>query len=188
MALKCGLWVFGCGRQMARRPARASIEVVTGAERAADLTAVETPVLEEPRLAGALFEVARPAGAEALVAGGDRDRGPIDRRRAEVFRCLLAVDAPLRELGADARGPLALRSTCTDEAGGKACRRELAGLLERVERRRNQLICEATRAELAFELAAAVLAASEEIERGALARARVGDVRLGAPHPPPRRP
>ena len=150
---------------MARGMARGSIGVVIGAERVADLTAVEAAVLEEPRLASALLELRRPARAEALVADGDGDRGPIDSRLVQQLRSLLAVDAALGELGADPRGPLALRRTRTDEARGEACRRELAGLLERIERRRDQLIGEAARAELAFELATAVLAAGKENAR-----------------------
>src|SRR6188768_1573616 len=126
----------------------------------ADLRAVEATVLQESGLTRSFDVITRQLGTEALGAHGANRREPVDVGRAQDAVGLVVRNATLRELSEDRR----------HDVVGKAARREL------------------TR-----KLSTAVLAPREELERGTRASSlvdggasRLDDVRLGAPHPPPR--
>ena len=123
-----------------------------------NLLAVEAAILQEPRLAGPLRVVARQIGPEALAADGADGRAPIDVGAAQHLVGRGVGDAALRELGTNALRALALGHSRAHERFREARIGERARALELVEDGRNDVVREAASAELARQLAAAVLA------------------------------
>ena len=124
----------------------------------------ESPVLEEPRLAGALANVIRNGIAEAPAADSSCIRTPIVAGRIERGSDEIVLDAALAQLVSNANWSETALGPSPYELLGEPLVAQPARRLELIEHRAHRIVIEC-RVELALELGARVLAPREELQR-----------------------